>query len=111
MSASVVFDSPLLVLELVDATCITGAEGTHGSCDGVVGSAPGIGGRDGMCSGMGGVGTIGLIELSLFVHTSLSKPDGMAGFDLTGTCTSKVAVVVVVMFGAVVEVAISSVVE
>ena len=78
----------------------------------MVGSAPGIGGRDGTHSGMEGIGTTDLVELGLFVHTSSSKPDGTAGFDLAGTCTSEVAVVVVVtMFGAVVEVAMSGVVE
>ena len=111
MSASVIFDSPPPVPEPVDATCVTGAEGAHGGCDGVVGSAPGIGGRDGTRSGTGGVGTTGLVELSLFVHVSSSKPDGMAGFDLAGPCTGEVAVMMVVTFGAVVEVAISGVVE
>jgi len=52
-----------------------------------------------------------LVELGLFVHTSESKPDGTAGFDLAGACTGEVAVVVVVTFGAVVEVAMSGVVE
>jgi hypothetical protein len=60
---------------------------------------------------MGGIGMTGLVELSLFVHVSESKPDGTAGFDLAGACTGKVAVVVVVTFGAVVEVAMSGVVE
>jgi len=54
---------------------------------------------------------MGLVELSLFVHMSSSKPDGTAGFDLAGPCTGKVAVVVVVTFGAVVEVAMSGVIE
>ena len=113
MSTSIILDSPPLVPELVDATCITGAEGAHRGCDGVVGSAPEIAGRDGMCSGMGGIGVTGLVELGLFVHASLSKPDGMARFDLAGACTGEVAVVVmvVVTFGAVVEVAISSIVK
>jgi hypothetical protein len=112
VSVSVVFDSPPPVPELIDATCVTGAEGAHGGCDGVVGSAPGIGGRDGTHSGMEGISTTDLVELGLFVHASLSKPDGTAGFDLTGACTSEVAVVVVVTtFGAVVEVAMSGVVE
>jgi hypothetical protein len=112
VSVSVVFDSPLPVPEPVDATCVTGAEGARGGCDGVVGSAPGIGGRDGMHSGMEGISTIDLVELGLFVHASSSKPDRTAGFDLTGACTSEVAVVVVVTtFGAVIEVAMSGVVE
>jgi hypothetical protein len=112
VSVSVVFDSPPLVPEPVDATCITRAEGACGGCDGVVGSAPGIGGRDGTHSGMEGIGTTDLVKLGLFVHASSSKPDRTAGFNLTGACTSEVAVVVVVtMFSAVVEVAMSGVVE
>ena len=78
----------------------------------MVGRPPGIGGTDGTRSGTGGVGAIGLVELGLFVHASSSKPDRTAGFDLTGACTSEVAVVVVVTtFGAVIEVAMSGVVE
>ncbi len=111
MSTSIILDSPPLVPELVDATCITGAEGARRGCDGVVGSAPEIGGRDGMRSGTGGVGTTGLVKLSLFVHASLSKPDGMARFNLAGTCTGEVEVVVVVVvtFSTVVEVAMSGI--
>jgi len=60
---------------------------------------------------MGGVGTTGLVELGLFIHALELKPDGTAGFDLTGACTGEVAVVVVVTFSAVVEVAMSGVVE
>ena len=112
MSVSVVFDSPPLVPEPVDATCVTGAEGARGGCDRVVGSAPGIGGRDGTHSGMEGIGTTDLVKLGLFVHASSSKPNGTAGFDLAGACTSEVAVVVVVTtFGAVVEVAMSGIVK
>ena len=78
----------------------------------VVGSAPGIGGRDGMHSGMEGIGTMDLVELGLFIHALSLKPDGTARFDLAGTCTSKVAVVVVVTtFSTVVEVAMSGIVE
>ena len=61
---------------------------------------------------MGGVGTTGLVELGLFIHALELKPDGTAGFDLTGACTGEVAVVVVVTtFGAVVEVAMSGIVK
>ena len=54
---------------------------------------------------------MGLVELGLFIHTLESKPDRMAGFDLAGACTGEVAVVVVVTFSTVVEVAMSGVIE
>src|SRR6266478_5797042 len=92
ISASVVFASPPPVEDVV---CVTGADGARGGCGGV-GSAPGIGGTDGMRSGAVGVGVMGLVELGLFVQASSSKPDVAAEFDLCGDCTCEMVVVGIV---------------
>jgi hypothetical protein len=51
---------------------------------GVMGSPPGRGSMDKMCSRIGGIGAIDLVELCLFIYASSSKPNAMAEFDLKG---------------------------
>lgn len=116
MSASVVFASLPSVLAPVDAAivCVTGADGARAGCgglgaEGVMGSAPGIGGTDETRSRAGGVGVTGLVELGLFVQASSSKPDVAAEFDLGGDCTSEMVAVGTV--GAAVGLVTSGVVE
>jgi len=59
---------------------------------------------------MGGVAATGFVELGLFVHASSSNPDARAEFDLGGTCTGDV-VVVLAELGPTVGLDMSGVVE